>query len=491
MKKNILLTYPSAEAIFGLFKQLNRVPRPSWHEEKAAEFLMQFAASRPGLQAIVDEHLCVVIRKPATPGYEQAPGIVLLNHMDMVCVAEEGKTFDPLNDPIESYIDNGWLKARGTSLGADNGVGLSMALAVLENDDIVHGPLECIFTTNEEDGMTGAVSLSPDCLKGRLIINLDSEDYDVVTVGSAAAYLQFSTLPFSKATPASGDICFHLRLKGGKGGHAGVDIHKGRINANKLLGEFLYQANLKYGIRLACFNGGEANNSIAANAEATVCIPASYEGSFMQDFELFATEQQVVYQDTDPDIHFTIRKASLPESVICRKASDGLLQCLHATPFGVLKMSETMENTVETSHNIGMIKTNEEDIFISNFTRSFIDAKGIEEGTRIRQLYDEAGAQTEVVMSAPGWVSDLSSELLAQTDRSFLNVLGFIPKKVAMHFALEAGYFVRKFPGCQMVSIGPKIVEPHSVTERVNIQTVEDIWKVLVHMLYELAQNKG
>lgn len=479
------IKYTSSNEVFSLFKQLNQVARPSWHEQKAAEFLTQFA-TRHGLDYTIDAHHCVVIRKPATPGHEHAPAIVLLNHMDMVCVSEEGKQFDPLNDPIESYIDNGWIKARGTSLGADNGIGLCMALAVLQSKEIVHGPMECIFTTNEEDGMTGAVALSPDALHGRLIINLDSEDYDLVTVGSAAAYLQITTLPFSRMAVQDGDIYFRLTLKGGRGGHSGVDINKGRANANKLIGEFLHKANQAYGVRLAEFNGGEANNSIATSAEVTVGVAAADSLRFEQEFKHFAETQKALFKETDPALAFALNKISAPKTIITQKAADGLLRGLHDTLYGVLKMSETIEGAVETSHNVGVVKTMADAISVSNFSRSFVDAQSVEVGMRVKALYDEAG-QTEVIMSSPGWQSDLGSALLQQTDESFMAVLGFTPKKVAMHFALESGLFIQKFPGCQIVSIGPKIIEPHSITERVDMETIDNIWKVLIHMLYQLA----
>ncbi|MEG1999507.1 MAG: M20/M25/M40 family metallo-hydrolase, partial [Bacteroidales bacterium] len=274
-----LVNYPDPEDVYSLFKQINRVPRPSWHEEKIVIFLQQFAAAH-SLECVATDSSCVVIKKRATQGYENAPIIVLLNHIDMVCVAEEGKKFDPLNDPIESYTDNGWIKANGTSLGADNGIGMAMALAILQSRNIIHGPLECIFTANEEDGMTGAATLSPDFLSGRLIINLDSEDYDTITIGSAAAYLQFTTLHVTREK-GEPDYCYlKLNIKGGNGGHSGVDINKGRANANKLIGEFIYQQSKKHDVKLLAFNGGEANNSIPVNAEVTVGIPTLYKDQF-------------------------------------------------------------------------------------------------------------------------------------------------------------------------------------------------------------------
>ncbi len=489
--KKLTATYrPDADKVFNIFKQLNQVPRPSWHEEKAAEFLCRFA-EKNHLEYEKDQNNCVVIRKAATKGYENATPIVMLNHVDMVCVAVKEKTFDPLHDPIESYEDNGWLKAKGTSLGADNGMGLSMALAVLQDEKIVHGPIECVATTNEEDGMTGAANLSSDFIKGRKIINLDSEDYDSITVGSAGAYLQFTTLPFTKEEVPDGYSFFTLHIKGGLGGHSGVDINKGRANANKLLFGVLNETNRKLPLVLSEVNGGEANNSIAVSAEATIGIPNTEKDSFLQEIDSYAKQVKENYGKQDPNLFFEIQPANQPAQIIHKKTTDAFIKAVDAMPYGALKMSETLENTVETSNSTGMVKTNDNDFFVSNYSRSFVDEEVLRLGDKIKQLFDEAGAKTEVIMSAPAWQSDLSSPFLKLAEDTFVDVLHFMPRKVAMHFALEAGYYVRKFPGCEIVSIGPKIIEPHSVTERVDIHTIQNIWKVLIEMLARLANEKA
>lgn len=478
---------PSSKEVFDLFKQLNQVPRPSWHEEKAAEFLRQFA-ERHHLEYHKDEHNCVVIRKTATKGYENATPIVLLNHIDMVCVAEKGKEFDPQNDAIESYIDNGWLKAKGTSLGADNGIGLCMALAVLQDNSIVHGPIECVATTNEEDGMTGAANLSPEFVKGRKIINLDSEDYDTVTVGSAAAYLQFTTLPYTRQASKTDYVYFKLTLKGGLGGHSGVDINKGRANANKVLCELLQQINKKCAIVISEINGGEANNSIAVNAEALIGLEVSKQEEFKSIANAYMKGVKSKYGQSDPHIILDIEQQPTPKTIINKESSDSLIESVVQMPYGALKMSEQLKGTVETSNSTGMIKTNENHIFISNYSRSFVDKDVLELGQNIKSIFDKAGAKTEVIMSAPAWQSDLNSDFLKMTEDTFVDILGFRPRKVAMHFALEAGYYVQKFKGCEIVSIGPKIIEPHSITERVDITTIDNIWRVLIELLHRLAK---
>ena len=280
---------PSTELIYDIFSQLNDIPRPSWHEEKVAEYLCMFA-ERLGLDYTRDEHNCMVIRKSATLGYENVTPVVLLNHMDMVCVAEKGISFNPLCDPINTYVEDGWIKARGTSLGADNGIGLSMALAVLQDDSIVHGPLEVITTTNEEDGMTGAANLSADAIRGRNVINLDSEDYETITVGAAGAYLQFTSLPLVRKKCPSGYSFFEISIRGGLGGHSGVDINKGRANANKLMCEMLHKIIGIINIVVASVRGGEANNSIAMTAEAVVGVSVDQEKAFYKIVRDFTSD---------------------------------------------------------------------------------------------------------------------------------------------------------------------------------------------------------
>ena len=486
MKKKICV--PSSDEVFAIFKRLNQIPRPSWHEEKVADFLCDFA-SRLHLEYKRDKQNCVVIKKPATQGYEKVEPVVILNHCDMVCIAEEGKIFCPLNDAIESYEDNGWLKAKGTSLGADNGIGLSMALAVLQDDSIVHGPIEVIATTNEEDGMTGAANLAPDFITGRKIINLDSEDYDMITIGSAAAYLQFSTIPFHTNEAPVGYVFYRLDIKGGLGGHSGVDINKGRANTNKIICSLLNEIKGRFEVVVAEINGGEANNSIAVSSEAIIGVSEKEKGLFEKSVDACFTSLKSTYSQTDKSLSYKLKPVVSPSRIIAKELSDALLESVDDLPYGVLKMSESLENTVETSNNTGMIRTNEKDVFISNYSRSFIDNEVIMLGRSISGILDKAGATTEVIMSAPAWKSDLSSPLIELTENIFVDVLGFKPRKVAMHFALEAGYFVQKYTGVEIVSIGPKIIEPHSVTERVNISTINDIWKVFVNLLYCIAMQ--
>ena len=475
---------PTTERVLSIFSELNKIPRPSHHEERVADYLCQFA-ERLHLEYKRDKENCVVIRKPATPGHEQAETIVLLNHMDMVCVGMP----NPLSDPIDAYVEDGWMKAHGTSLGADNGIGLSMALAVLEDDSIVHPALEVMTTTNEEDGMSGAAQLSKDFLKGRKVINLDSEDYDTITTGAAGACLQFHRLPIQmEPAPAGKHRWYHIRFDGGLGGHSGVDINKGRCSAVIPSWAILAAIYNEYDFHLASIQIGEANASIASTADLVICVPSGEAAEFVKAQQDSINEWlREEYGTSDPNIHCTIEKCEQQDKVIPTETFEALMSCLEQTPQGVVKMSTTMKDTVETSNNVGRITTEDDHIFISTHTRSFIDADMAQLSQDIANTFAAYGGKTETIMSAPAWQENQQSDFLKLTSDTFQDVLGWRPRMVAMHFVLEAGFFVQHYPGIQMASIGPRIVEPHSASERVELKTIDDIWHVLLEMLKRLA----
>lgn len=479
MKKDM-----TTERVFQIFKELNQIPRPSHHEERVADYLCQFA-QRLHLEYERDAQNCVVIRKPATKGHESAEPIVLLNHMDMVCVGMK----DPLNDPIDAYTENGWMKARGTSLGADNGIGLSMALAVLEDDTIVHGPLEVMTTTNEEDGMSGASNLSSDFIKGRKVINLDSEDYDTITTGAAGACLQFHRIPLQrKPAPGGKRRWYHIQIAGGLGGHSGVDINKGRCSAVIPAWAILAAIYNEYDFELASLHIGEANASIASSADIILTIPSGEGAEFVKQQEDQMNQWlREEYGNGDPNIHCTITKCTPTDTVIDTKAFETLMSCLEQIPQGVVKMSETMKDTVETSNNVGRISTEEDHIFVSTHTRSFVDSEMEALSRDIANVFKGRGASSEMIMSAPAWQEDQQSDFLRLTSDTFNDVLGWRPRLVAMHFVLEAGYFVQHYPGIQIACIGPRIVEPHSTSERIELSTIDDIWRVLQELLRRLS----
>lgn len=472
----------TTERVFSIFSELNKIPRPSHHEERVADYLCQFA-ERLNLSYERDKENCVVIRKPASKGYEAHEPIVLLNHMDMVCVGMN----DPLNTPIKPYTENGWMMARGTSLGADNGIGLSMALAVLENDSIEHPALEVITTTNEEDGMSGASQLSKDFLKGRKVINLDSEDYDTITTGAAGACLQFHRIPLKREpVPQGKHRWYRIRFEGGLGGHSGVDINKGRCSAVIATWAILAAIYNEYTIHLVSINLGEANASIASSAEIIICVPSGEACEFVKSQQEMMNEWLHEEYPQDSKMTCTIEKCEPLDSVISTEAFELLMSCLELIPQGVVQMSDVMPGTVETSNNVGRITTEEDHIFVSTHTRSFVDDDMATLSKQIADIFQQRGAESEVVMSAPAWQENQQSPFLQLVSNTFQDVLGWRPRMVAMHFVLEAGFFVQHYPGIQIASIGPRIVEPHSTSERVELSTIEDIWKVLLELLRRL-----
>jgi len=486
-----------------IFHQLNQIPRPSHHEEKVADYLCDFAKSH-GLAYERDQENCVVIRKPATKGYEDAETVVLLNHMDMVAVSNGERTFDPFNDSIEAYIENGWMKARGTSLGADNGIGLSMALAVLADDSIQHGPLEVLTTTNEEDGMTGAANLSEDFIRGRKVINLDSEDYDTITVGAAGAYLQVASFPIERMQTPEGLRFFKLEVKGGQGGHSGVDINKGRLNAIKLVCQFIYTykyiphsenkkvLNIQVPhnqevLYLSEINGGSANASIPSECTAIVGVPEEDAQEFIEQFEWRKARNERVCEVFEPNMKISIDEVEAPETVIMDDHYIALV--IQNLPFGVLLMHNEIPGTVMTSNNIGVVSTKDDCITVSCHTRSFSDEEMVNVAESISNHFLLYGAEVEVLMNTPGWQENQHSDFMHLVDETFNDTLGFYPRKVAMHFVIEAGYYVQKYPGIEIACIGPRIIEPHSTNERIELSTADDIWKVLVELLKRLSDK--
>lgn len=475
------------EKVLGIFRQLNRIPRPSHHEERVADFLCDYAR-RLGLSYERDAQNCVVIRKAATPGHEDAVPVVVLNHMDMVCVGMD----NPLEDEVEPCLgDDGWMRAKGTSLGADNGIGLSMALAMLADDSIVHGPIEVITTTNEEDGMTGAAALSPDFIRGRRVINLDSEDYDTITTGAAGALLQVHRLPAKRVQASGGKRrWFRITIEGGKGGHSGVDIDKGRASAVVLAWALLAAIYNDVDLELAYLRVGEANASIASSAEMVISVPSGEPAEFVKEQEASFNEWvRAEYGNADPGMRCRIEKTAPAPTVIGEEAFNLFMTCLEQVPQGVVAMSEAMPGTVETSNNVGRVFEEEGSIVVTTHTRSFIDDDMRKLAADIADVFAKAGGTSETLMEAPAWQEEPDSPFLALTSDVFDEVLGWRPRKVAMHFVLEAGYFVSKYPGIQIASIGPRIVEPHSTSERVLMSTVDDIWRVFVALLGKLAET--
>ena len=486
------------------FDIIRTIPRPSHYEDKIADFLCRFADEHH-LAYRRDAHNNVVIEKPASPGYEDHEPVVLLNHMDMVCVSAPDKQFTPISDAIDAIVydeidektgaTHSWMKANGTSLGADNGIGLSMALAILADDSLPHPPLEVLTTTNEEDGMSGASHLSPTFIRGRKVINLDSEAYDETTVASAGAIIQEAHLPISRVAMPKDYVAYTISVSGGKGGHSGVDINKGRANAIKVLANLLLVAIRQCDIKLyiVSFQGGQAAASIPSEAEAKVVIPKDNSSDFLSLVAQCNYALIKQFGETDPDIIIHAEPSVWHSSVMSEETTQVLLASINAVPVGVLQMSPD-DITPLTSNNIGLVNITGtgrtlnsplSTLNLSFHTRSFIDSEMQRIASEIEKIYHLSGATVTKVMESPAW-TESDTTLLQLTNSVFHDVLGFEPRAVSMHFVLEAGYLVNIFPGLHIVSIGPRILEPHSIHERVDLNTCDDIWRVTLELLKRL-----
>ena len=479
------------------FDIIRTIPRPSHYEDKIADFLCRFADEHH-LAYRRDAHNNVVIEKPASPGYEDHEPVVLLNHMDMVCVSAPDKQFNPLSDAIDAIVydeidektgaTHSWMKANGTSLGADNGIGLSMALAILADDSLPHPPIEVLTTTNEEDGMSGASHLSPTFIRGRKVINLDSEAYDETTVASAGAIIQEAHLPISRVAMPKDYITYTISVSGGKGGHSGVDINKGRANAIKVLANLLLVAIRQCDIKLyiVSFQGGQAAASIPSEAEAKVVIPKDNSSDFLSLVAQCNYALIKQFGETDPDIIIHAEPSVWHSSVMSEETTQVLLASINAVPVGVLQMSPD-DITPLTSNNIGLVNITGtgRTLNLTFHTRSFIDSEMRRIASEIEKIYHLSGATVTKVMESPAW-TESDTTLLQLTNSVFHDVLGFEPRAVSMHFVLEASYLVNIFPGLHIVSIGPRILEPHSIHERVDLNTCDDIWRVTLELLKRL-----
>ncbi len=481
------------QTFYDIFGELNRIPRPSHHEERVATWLCQWAQDH-NLKYRRDKNNCVVIEKPASPGCENAEPIVILNHMDMVCVAaddylRDGRKFDPMIDEIRPYVETDekgarWMKAEGTSLGADNGMGLSMALAILADDSLVHPALEVLTTTNEEDGMSGAEGLSPDFIKGRKIVNLDSEAYDEITVGAAGAQLQVAHWKPALAPVPAGRVFRRIVIDGGLGGHSGVDINKGRCNCNKEMGRFVQGLD---NVLICSLNGGTANASIAAWAEVIVAVDAAQAEALAIKVDEWNKYIKETYGTADPAV-----SARIEDAPACENSNEALRDVVNALvdlPCNMLAMREDMPGTVMTSNNIGVVRTTDDDITLSCHTRSFSNDEMHRVAADIKDTCLKHNAERmDCLMDTGSWMEKEDSPLVELTCNTFKDVLGFKPKRVAMHFVLESAYYVEKYPGVEIASIGPLIIEPHSTSERINLDTADDIWRVTIELLRRLAQ---
>ncbi|MEI6576080.1 MAG: aminoacyl-histidine dipeptidase [Bacteroidota bacterium] len=469
-------------AIWGHFAQLNDIPRPSKKEERVIEFMKQFGLGL-GLETLVDEVGNVIIRKPASPGFENRKGVILQGHLDMVPQKNSDTQHDFALDPIIAYVDGEWVKAKGTTLGADNGMGVAAAMAVLAATDLQHGPVEALFTIDEETGMTGAFGLKGGILKGDILLNLDSEDEGELYVGCAGGTNANATFHYTEEAVPAGWVAFKLSITGLKGGHSGLDIILGRGNANKLLFRYLKHAEAKHGMRLASVEGGSLRNAIPREAFAVVVVPADradkIQGCVAEYESIFSKELSL----TEPGLKFKVEKTSAADSVIDKKTQLALTAAVYGCPNGVIRMSDSLPGLVETSTNLAIVKSDKGSILVCCLMRSSVDSAKDDLGNMVESVFSLAGADVVLDGSYPGWKPNPDSAILKTMLEVYKNKYGRTPDIKAIHAGLECGILSTNYPHWDMISFGPTIRFPHSPDEKVNIATVGKFYEYLLETL--------
>lgn len=468
--------------VFHYFDEVCQVPRPSKKEEKIRAYLLDFA-KKHNLEAKTDEAGNVLIKKAASAGMENLKTVILQSHIDMVCEKNKDTEHNFETDPIQTYIDGEWLRAKGTTLGADNGIGVATELAVLASDDIKHGPIECLFTVDEETGLTGAFALKEGFMNGDILLNLDSEDDGELFIGCAGGANTTAIYPFPKEKAPQGWFFFRVSVKGLTGGHSGDDISKNRANANKLLNRFLVQTMQKYGMRLADIEGGNLHNAIPREAHALCAVPMEYKEAVRVDLNIFISEIENEYSVTEPNLSMDLESEAPVEYVMEQKAMERFLLSIYAVHHGVYAMSQDIPGLVETSSNLASIKVCDGTIKVVTSQRSSILSSRKDMSQMVSAAFILGGATVTTGEGYPGWKPNPSSEILKIAVESYKKLFGVEPKVKAIHAGLECGLFLQKYPSLDMVSFGPTLRGVHSPDERMLIPTVEKFWNHLLDIL--------
>ncbi len=471
------------ESVFRCFAQVNAIPRPSKKEDKMMDFLVDFG-KKLGLETRTDETGNVVIRKPATPGMEDRKTVILQSHMDMVCEKNNDVEFDFENDAIQTYVDGDWMKAKGTTLGADDGIGVAMQMAILQATDIEHGPIECVFTRDEETGLTGAFGMGTDFMSGDYLINLDSEDEGEIFVSCAGGCRTNATFTYTDEPTPAGSFAVELKVKGLTGGHSGDDINKKRANANKLLARFLYMGMKKYGLQLADIQAGGLHNAIPREAGAVVVIPSQYKENLRVDWNLFAADVEQEFSVTEKTMQFDMQSTDVPATVVDADTSRRLITALQAVDNGIMSMSQDID-LVETSSNLASIHMYPEkhEIEIIGSQRSSLLSARHNMSNTFAAAFELAGAGVWTGEGYPGWAMNPNSRLLQVAVEQYKTLFGKEPVVRGIHAGLECGLFSEKYPGLDMISFGPTLRGVHSPDEKLLIPTVDMVWQHLLAIL--------
>ena len=478
-----------ANRVFDIFAAICKVPRPSKHEEKISQWLQAFA-SEHGIECMADEAMNVIMRVPATAGYEEHEGVILQAHMDMVAEKNGDVEHDFLTDPIETFVDGEWLKAKGTTLGADNGIGIAMALAAITEADLPHPAIECLFTVDEETGLTGAMKLQDGVLRAKRLINLDSEDDGQIFIGCAGG---IDTLARMKYEPLKIEdlrsknlLAIRLSVTGLLGGHSGDDINKGRANANQLIVWFLARIWPQTEMHLAAIQGGNLRNAIAREAEAVLAIPMGYKEQIRIEWNHFVAQMEGVFGEVEKDMRLELETCDMPETFIPDDKAYRLIMALCECPHGMIAMSKEMPGLVETSTNLASIKMKDGFIEVNTSQRSSIEASKHHLKWAVEQALSMACDEVTHGDGYPGWAPNPNSPLLDVVKQAYIDLFKSEPKVLAIHAGLECGLFLEKYPYLDMVSIGPQMYGVHSPQERLSIPSTERCYAWLCRTLQAL-----
>lgn len=470
------------------FYHLTLIPRPSKSEARVIQFIREFGENL-GLETLVDETGNVIIRKPASKGMENRMGVILQAHLDMVPQKNSDTTHDFEKDPIEAYIDGEWVTAKGTTLGSDNGIGAAAAMAVLESDNIVHGPVEALFTIDEETGMTGAVNLKPGLLKGDILLNMDSEDEGELYIGCAGGVDVIATFNYHSEPAPSGYSACRISITGMKGGHSGLDIHLNRGNACILICRIMEEVAEKFGLRLASIHAGSLRNAIPREAFADVIVPSESLTVFRSYIAQSAAREQQNYAEADPGLKIISEETIMPAMVIDRKTQAQLFEAVIRCPNGAIEFNKDMPGVVETSSNLAIIRSENGNIEVSCLTRSAVDSERDRVASEIAKVLRENGAEVVHKGAYPGWKPNVNSPILKTMKEVYHKRFGKVPEVKVIHAGLECGILGANYPHWDMISFGPTIRFPHSPDEKVNIASVGKFWEYLLETLKNIPEK--
>lgn len=471
------------KALWNKFADLNAVPRPSKKEDRVIAFMKNFGESL-GLETFEDEIRNVIIRKPATTGMENRKAIVLQGHLDMVHQKNSDTIFDFDTQGIDMYVDGDWVRARGTTLGADNGLGVAAIMAILESTDIPHPALEALFTIDEETGMTGALNLKGGILQGQILLNMDTEEDDEIDIGCAGGIDVTATAEYDQEETPEGSVGYTITIKGLKGGHSGMDIHKGLGNANKIMNRLLFDGFDNFGLQISEIKGGSLRNAIPRESQAKVIIAEVYDEAFVFDMQQIVNEIKTELKTTEPNLEVIFEKMeAVPAKVMPSIAQFYFVRAMYTAHNGVYRMSADFDNLVETSNNIAKVIVGEGQLTVQCLTRSSVETSKFDLANGLRSAFELMGCEVEFSGSYPGWTPNSKSEILDVLVSIYEKQNGDIPKVVACHAGLECGILGTNYPEMDMISFGPTIHGAHSPDERASISSSQKFWKFVLEIL--------